>query len=138
MTDVPSTSERRGGVPGMPAVHALGWAGTRTDRFPETVAFFRDVLGLRVVHEGPHQVVFSLPDGALVEVFGPGDPDHDHFATGPVVGFLVDDVEAARARLEEAGVELLGPLHHGARAGEAWAHFRAPDGNVYEVTSHPR
>ena len=121
----------------MPDIRGLGWAGTRTARFADTVAFFRDVLGLRPVHDGPHQVVFSLPDGGVVEVFGPGDPDHDHFATGPVVGFLVDDVAAARARLEEAGVELLGPLHHGPAAGEAWAHFRAPDGNVYEVMSRP-
>jgi catechol 2,3-dioxygenase-like lactoylglutathione lyase family enzyme len=125
--------ERR--APGTPGVRALGWAGTRTERFADTVAFFRDVLGLQVVHDVAHQVVFALPDGALVEVFGPGDPDHDHFATGPVVGFLVDDVAAARAHLEKAGVELLGPLHHGPAPGEAWAHFRAPDGNVYEVMS---
>ncbi len=117
-------------------IHGLAWAGTRTERFAETTAFFRDVLGLRVVHDTAHQVVFALPDGALVEVFGPGDPDHDHFSTGPVVEFLVDDVPAARAELEAAGVELLGPVGEGS-PGEAWAHFRAPDGNVYGLTSRP-
>ncbi len=118
-------------------IHGLAWAGTRTERFAETTAFFRDVLALRVVHDTPHQVVFALPGGALVEVFGPGDPDHHHFSTGPVVEFLVDDVPAARAELEAAGVELLGPTREGPTAGEAWAHFRAPDGNVYGLTSRP-
>jgi catechol 2,3-dioxygenase-like lactoylglutathione lyase family enzyme len=120
----------------MEPIKGLAWAGTRTDRYAETVAFFRDVLGLRVVFAGDHQAVFALPGGALVEVFGPGDPDHDHFATGPVVGFLVDDIEAGRAELERAGVELLGPLGGAPETGR-WAHFRAPDGNVYELTAHP-
>jgi catechol 2,3-dioxygenase-like lactoylglutathione lyase family enzyme len=120
----------------MQPIKGLGWAGTRTDRFAETTAFFRDVLGLPVAHDSAHQVVFSLPGDALLEVFGPGDPDHDHFSTGPVVGFFVDDIEAARDELERAGVELLGPLG-GTRETGQWAHFRAPDGNVYELTSRP-
>jgi hypothetical protein len=41
-------------------------------------------------------------------VFGPGDQDHVHFSTGPVVGFVVDDLTAAVRELEAAGVELLG------------------------------
>jgi catechol 2,3-dioxygenase-like lactoylglutathione lyase family enzyme len=120
----------------MQPIRGLGWAGTRTDRFAETTAFFRDVLGLHVAHASDHQVVFSLPGDALLEVFGPGDPDHDHFSTGPVVGFFVDDIEAARDELERAGVELLGPLG-GTRETGRWAHFRAPDGNVYELTARP-
>jgi predicted enzyme related to lactoylglutathione lyase len=90
-----------------------------------------------VTFAGDHQAVFTLPDGANVEVFGPGDPDHDHFSTGPVVGFFVEDIAAARAELERAGVELLGPLGGTPETGQ-WAHFRAPDGNVYELTSRPR
>ena len=120
----------------MQPIRGLGWAGTRTDRFAETTAFFRDVLGLPVAHASAHQVVFSLPGDALLEVFGPGDPDHDHFSTGPVVGFFVDDIEAARDELERAGVELLGPLGGTKETGQ-WAHFRAPDGNVYELTARP-
>ncbi len=120
----------------MEPITGLGWVGTRTERYAETTAFFRDVLELPVAFVGEHQAVFTLPGGALVEVFGPGDPDHDHFDTGPVAGFFVDDIEAARAHLERAGVELLGPLG-GTRESGRWAHFRAPDGNVYELTSRP-
>ena len=120
----------------MQPIRGLGWAGTRTDRFAAPPAFLRDVLGLPVAQASGHQVVFALPGDALLEVFGPGDPDHDHFSTGPVVGFFVDDIEAARAELERAGVELLGPLGGTPETGQ-WAHFRAPDGNVYELTARP-
>ena len=58
----------------MEPITGLAWAGARTDRYAETVPF-RDVLGLRVAFAGDHQAVFTLPGGALVEVFGPGDPD---------------------------------------------------------------
>ena len=50
--------------------------------------------------------------------------------------FLVGDVAAARAELEALGAEPLGPVHH-ADDGNSWAHFRAPDGHVYGLTSHP-
>jgi hypothetical protein len=53
-----------------------------------------------------------------------------------VVGFLVDNVEQARQELLSAGIELIGPLVK-AEEGYAWQHFRAPDGNVYELTFNP-
>jgi catechol 2,3-dioxygenase-like lactoylglutathione lyase family enzyme len=125
-------------APWMIEVRGLTWLGTRTERFAETAAFFGDVLGLSVEQARPDQVVLAVPDGGTVEVFSPAEPDHDHFTTGPVAGFLVDDVEAARAELEAAGIELLGPLGRGTAPGAAWQHFRAPDGNVYELTSRSR
>jgi predicted enzyme related to lactoylglutathione lyase len=111
----------------------LAWLGTRTESFDETVGFFGGTLGLSKAHEEPDFAVFELPNGDKVEVFGPGDRDHDHFTTGPVVGFLVDDVEAARCELEEAGTSFIGPVHT-AEDGGSWSHFVGPDGNVYELT----
>ena len=53
--------------------------------------------------------------------------------TGPVVAFRVDDVDAARATMEAAGIQFIGPIQ---RAGKAsWNHFRAPDGTVFEILS---
>jgi hypothetical protein len=71
-----------------------------------------------------------------VEVFGPSLRNQPQFATGPVVGFLIDDVEAARDEMEAAGVEFLGPVHAG-EAGAAWSHFLGPDGKIYEITQVP-
>ncbi len=72
-----------------------------------TVAFFRDVLGLRLELDRPGFWMLKLPDGSKVEVFGPDSPINRHFTTGPVAGFLVDDVQAATAELRSAGVEIL-------------------------------
>lgn len=115
----------------------LVWLGTRTRKFDDTVRFFEGTLHLRTEHEEPDFAVLRLPNGDKVEVFGPGDRDHEHFSTGPVVGFLVDDVREARADLEAAGVNFIGPVHE-ADDGVSWSHFTGPDGNVYEITASPQ
>jgi catechol 2,3-dioxygenase-like lactoylglutathione lyase family enzyme len=117
-------------------VAKLAWVGTRTDNADATVAFFRDVLGLRLELDQPGFWMLKLPDGSKVEVFGPDSDVNRHFTTGPVAGFLVDDVAGAAAELRAAHVEiLLGPVVDEHR--NAWVHFRAPDGNIYEFTQDP-
>jgi catechol 2,3-dioxygenase-like lactoylglutathione lyase family enzyme len=119
-------------------VKGLMWVGTRTDRYEQMVGFYRDTLGLPIEHEEGEFALFRLPDGSKAEVFGPSDTEHVHFSTGPVAGFSVDDVETARGALEARGIEFIGPVHVWEPTGEAWSHFRAPDGNVYEITHGPR
>jgi catechol 2,3-dioxygenase-like lactoylglutathione lyase family enzyme len=118
-------------------VKGLVWAGTRTERYKKMVTFYRDVLRLSLEHEDGEFAIFRLPDGSKAEVFGPSDTEHTHFSKGPVVGFLVDNVETARKSLEAEGIEFIGPIHEWEPTGEAWSHFRAPDGNVYEITQEP-
>jgi catechol 2,3-dioxygenase-like lactoylglutathione lyase family enzyme len=56
--------------------------------------------------------------------------------SGPVAGFLVDDIQGATLELRSAGVEIL--FESGVDdSGNAWVHFRAPDGNLYEFTQDP-
>lgn len=112
-------------------VVGLGWAGTKTDRDDDMVTFLTDVMGLPVndAHEGLH--VFTMSDGSYFEVFGPADDQHEFLTTGPVVGFHVDSLDDAVGTLAEAGVELLGGRRY--YSGHGWMHFRAPDGNIYEV-----
>jgi catechol 2,3-dioxygenase-like lactoylglutathione lyase family enzyme len=119
-------------------IKGLNWVGIRTERFVELVTFYREAMGLEVDHEENDFVVFKLPDGSKVEVFGPSDQDHLHFDSGPVAGCDVDDVEAARERLEAGGAEFIGAIQHWEPTGEAWSHFRGPDGNVYELTQKGR
>jgi catechol 2,3-dioxygenase-like lactoylglutathione lyase family enzyme len=114
-------------------VTRIGWVGTRTDGYGAMLEFLTDVLGLAVTHQQQDFAKLDLPSGDTFEVFGPGDQDHRYFTTGPVVGFVVEDLPAAVAELERAGVELLGGQVD--EHGEGWRHFRAPDGNVYELTS---
>lgn len=116
-------------------IKGLVWVGTATERYDATVAFFREMLGLSVFHQSPALTVLVAPGGEWVEVFGPGHEHYGEFDTGPVVEFLVEDLEAARAELEGRGVEFLHENH--GWEGFTWAHFRAPDGNIYGITSGP-
>ena len=49
---------------------------------------------------------------------------------------MVADIDAAQEELEGAGAAFIGPVH-GDPGSDQWAHFRAPDGNVYEITRSP-
>jgi catechol 2,3-dioxygenase-like lactoylglutathione lyase family enzyme len=117
-------------------VTKLAWVGTRTQNAAATVDFFRDVLGLRLDLEAPGFWMMRLPDGSKTEVFGPESQVNRHFTTGPVVGFLVDDVHSAAVELRSAGIEVVFESETD-DSGNAWVHFRAPDGNIYEFTQDP-
>lgn len=116
--------------------NGLIWMGVPTDDFGGTVAFFRDVMGLEEESREEDFAILRMPGGEAVEVFGPSFRDHEQFATGPVVGFLVEDVAGTRKEMEAQGVAFVGPVHAG-DAGAAWSHFRGPDGKVYEITQVP-
>jgi catechol 2,3-dioxygenase-like lactoylglutathione lyase family enzyme len=115
-------------------VRGIAWVGTRTAHYDEMVAFARDVLGLPPEHRGAGNVAFTLPNGDQFEVFAPDNGGRPPF-DAPVAGLLVEDIEAARAAFEAQGVVFLNPIDR--YRDVAWTHFRAPDGNVYEITSRP-
>jgi catechol 2,3-dioxygenase-like lactoylglutathione lyase family enzyme len=111
-------------------VTSLGWLGVRTANFPETAAFYRDVLGLECLGDRPDDARVRLADGTEVHVYDPSDEAHAFFGSGPVVGLVVDDFDAARARMVAAGIAFVGPVQQDERM--TWNHFAGPDGNVYE------
>jgi catechol 2,3-dioxygenase-like lactoylglutathione lyase family enzyme len=110
-------------------VARLGWCGTRTPHAEALAGFYGQVLGLPCVLDQQGQWVFRLPDGGAVEVFTEAYPGKEHFVTGPVPGFVVDNLVSAVAELRAAGIELAGD------PGPAWQQFRGPDGNIYELTA---
>ena len=117
-------------------VLSVRWVGIRTDNYREMVGFLRDVLGLTTNFEEPTTVELATTEGDQIQVMAPGDPYYEFFgehATGPVPLFEVDDVHAARLELEAAGVEIVG--EPGRDRNWEWIHFRAPDGNLYELAS---
>jgi catechol 2,3-dioxygenase-like lactoylglutathione lyase family enzyme len=112
------------------------WVGVRTGNYAAMARFLRDVTGLRVNFEEPTTMEFSTSEGDEIQIMAPGDPYFDFFgehATGPVPLFEVDDVQSARRELEEAGAEIVGGPGRDSRW--EWIHFRAPDGNLYELAS---
>jgi catechol 2,3-dioxygenase-like lactoylglutathione lyase family enzyme len=114
-------------------VIGIVWLGTRTARFAEMTTFAQDVLGLEAKLREDGFAMFRLPRGDLFEVFGPEHRGGGH-PEGVAGGFLVDNVETAVAELRAAGVEV---THVESAEPYHWAYFRAPDGNLYELTSGP-
>jgi catechol 2,3-dioxygenase-like lactoylglutathione lyase family enzyme len=108
-------------------VRGLTFVGTSTDARESMAALVRDVLGLPSVPvEGSGHDFFAVPDGSTFAV-GPFDGAS---GDGRVVGFLVDDVDQAAAELRAADV----PTDEvSVNAKYRYAHFRAPDGHVYEL-----
>ena len=109
-------------------VRGLTFVGTSTDARERMAALIGDVLGLPSVPvEGSGHDFFALPDGSTFAV-GPSDGAG---ADGRIVGFLVDDVDQAATELRAAGVPTDDDVSVNARY--RYAHFRAPDGHVYEL-----
>ena len=119
-------------------VIGIAWVGVKTSKFREMNLFTTQVMGLKLFAEERDFRAFHLPNGDTFELFGPKGPDPpQQFATNKVIaGFLVDNIEEARRELVSSGIELVGPLVR-TKEGYAWQHFRAPDGNVYELTYNP-
>ena len=120
-------------------LRGVSWLAVKTADFDRTTSFFRETLGLATVAEDSDFAVFRLPDGDLVEVFGPSGPDHPRqFEHSPVAaGFLVPDIDVARRELQQAGVELVGEIERDPKNGLAWQMFLGPEGLLYELVLDP-
>lgn len=114
-------------------VKGLVWLGLRTSQFEAMSALFESVMGMQRIRSEQEIAGFQMADGTQMELYRPEEEFHAFFSPGPVVAFLVDDVAEARATMEAAGVEFIGPIQHA--DGKSWGHFRAPDGTVFEILS---
>ncbi len=108
-------------------VLGLTFAGTATDRREEMVRFAADVLGLVAAPvDGASADMFELPDGSTFAVAGPRELGE----TSRTIGFLVADLDEAVANLRASGVATDEPVGN---ERFRYAHFRAPDGQLYEL-----
>jgi lactoylglutathione lyase len=106
-----------------------------------SVAFYRDMIGLRVRIAGDGYVEFEMENtkfslferAKLPELIGRegGNPPCGE------IGFLIDDVNAEAERLRGLGVEILsGPVDRPWR--ERTLHIADPDGNIIEFAQKLR
>ena len=112
-------------------VQKVDFVGLRSGRLDETVALFRDVMGVPVTRQTADLVGFRLADGTVLELYGPANEFHAFFTTGPVVAFRVENFDATRRAMLAAGVDFIGDIQHA--DGVSWQHFRCPDGTVLEI-----
>ena len=117
----------------------IRWILTCTTNFDETVAFFRDVMGLAITEEGipvtdtqfSHYALVKMPNGVVLEIVKPGETFRDLYKA-PIVSITVDDVAQARREMENRQVDFATPIFD-TKQGWGWTYFRAPDGNVYQI-----
>lgn len=117
-------------------VRNVRWIGISTESYDAMRELLGGVMGLRPSFDEATTVEFATSEGDEIQLMAPGDPYFDFFrehAHGPVPLFEVDDVHSARAELEAAGIEVVGALGRDSRW--EWIHFKAPDGNLYELAS---
>jgi catechol 2,3-dioxygenase-like lactoylglutathione lyase family enzyme len=116
-------------------VTGISWLGLSIDNRETTVAFFRDILGSKLLGVfGDGSAKFQIGDHQIVELFEPGS-DGAEIIDAPIVGFEVDDIDIARAELQDAGVELIGDL--GAKHGYRWQFFKVPGAAVLALKMTP-
>ncbi len=110
----------------------VSFVGIRTERLHDTVALFRDVMGVPVVRQTDDLVGFGLADGTVLELYSPANEFHAFFTTGPVVAFRVENFDVTRRAMLAVGVSFIGEVQHA--DGVSWQHFRCPDGAVLEIS----
>jgi catechol 2,3-dioxygenase-like lactoylglutathione lyase family enzyme len=108
-------------------VLGLAFAGSSTPHRAEMSRFLAQTLQLAPASVvGVEADLFALPDGSRFAVASPGGMGD----TERTVGFLVDDLDKFVAALAAVGTET-DPIT--VNAAERYVHFRAPDGQLYEL-----
>jgi methylmalonyl-CoA/ethylmalonyl-CoA epimerase len=99
-------------------------------------AFYRDVLGMKLLFEVPPTLAFFDCDGIRLALSTASDPMYD--PPGSIVYYRVADIEAAHRELDGLGAEFLQGPHRVAELGdvEIWmAFFEDTEGNTLAITS---
>lgn len=115
----------------MAGMVSVSFLGLWTNDLPGMRRLYAEGYGLDVIRETASSVWFALDDRAELHLYATSDDYHAFFGTAPVPGLFVDDFDATVAALDRLGVEWLTEID--SADDRQWRHYRAADGNVYEV-----
>jgi predicted enzyme related to lactoylglutathione lyase len=107
------------------------WIGVVVDDLERQAAFYESI-GLRRAEAGPDWIEYDVGGRTFEVLLRSRLPQYD--ARRFQVGFDVEDIEAARASLVEAGAEQVSEVETATDGGSRWCYFRDPEGNVFEIT----
>ena len=115
---------------------SVGWIGVKVEDRSEAAKFFGETLGIEKLRESESHgaTTFRLPNGQVMELFGPNSPEHELHDAVVVAGFEVDDVEAFREEMSAQGVEFVTEIEGGPKHGQ-WCYFRGPEHCLFQVFS---
>jgi methylmalonyl-CoA/ethylmalonyl-CoA epimerase len=117
---------------------AIGQIAITVRDLKQATAFYRDILGIKLLFEVPNMSFFDC--GGVRLMLGPAEkPEFDHPAS--ILYFRVPDIQAAYATLVARGVRFEDKPHFLARMPdhELWmTFFRDMDNNLFALLSEVR
>jgi methylmalonyl-CoA/ethylmalonyl-CoA epimerase len=128
-----STETRPAAATGLGRIAQIAVNAHDIDR---ATAFYRDVLGLRLLFQAPPKMSFFDCAGVRLMLGVAEKPEHDHPSS--ILYFQVDDITAAHAVLAARGVAFEAPPHQVADLGDRvlWlAFFHDGEGNLHALSS---
>jgi predicted enzyme related to lactoylglutathione lyase len=109
-------------------ITGVDFVAVPTQDLEAAVAFYGDTLGLRRSAYRPERSFAEFETGNLtLSIINPARMGMEHHAARNPIALHVDDIEAARSRLGEAGVEFQGDTFDTGVCHMAF--FADPDGN---------
>jgi catechol 2,3-dioxygenase-like lactoylglutathione lyase family enzyme len=109
------------------------WIGVVSDDLEAQRRFYREVLGLQEMEAGESWIEFDMGSNRVFELIA-RNPNVPQYGTpGTVVGFEVEDIQAAAAELTARGVERVSDVEGGPDSGQYWCYFRDGEGNLFEI-----
>jgi methylmalonyl-CoA/ethylmalonyl-CoA epimerase len=119
---------------GLATIGQIGLTVTDVER---AIAFYRDILGMKLLFQVPNMGFFACGDIRLM--LSDAEKPDEHY--GSVIYFKVADIHQAHATLSARGAVFEGAPHMIARMPdhELWmAFFRDPDRNLLALMSEVR
>jgi len=116
-------------------ISAIGQIAIVVKDTKRATAFYRDVLGLRLLFEAGDMAFFDC-GGVRLMLSPPSGPEYDH--PGSIIYYRVDDLAAAHTALLDKGVVFQTPPHRVARLPdhELWMAFlHDGEGNLLALMS---
>jgi methylmalonyl-CoA/ethylmalonyl-CoA epimerase len=119
-------------------IQRIGQIAINVHDTSRAVAFYRDVLGLKLLFTAGQMAFFDC-GGVRLMLSPPSSPEYDHPSS--ILYFQVDDIQSAYQRLLELNVKTEGKPHMVAKMPDhdLWlAGFRDSEGNVMEFMAEVR
>lgn len=120
-------------------LNQIGQIALNAKDVARATAFYRDVLGMRLLFEVPPKMSFFDCGGIRLMISLPEGEEHDH--PGSILYYKVDDIRAAHEEIKKRGGGFLGEPHLVAKMPdhELWMAFlKDSEGNTLALMSEVR
>lgn len=126
-------------TPAPVALQQIAQIAVNVKDVPRAVAYYRDVLGLKLLFEAPPKMAFFLCGGVRLMLSLPERAEYDH--PGSILYYKVTDIEGTAAALKSRGVTFHGEPHLIAQMPDhaLWmGFFKDSEGNTLALMEEKR